>query len=376
MQDRSKEDTLDRVSPPLAELPTPALLLDLDKLEANLDRMAAKCKRLDVTLRPHIKTHKSPHVARMQAQRGARGITVSTLCEARNFAEAGFDDITWAFPIPLNRIDDAAELGQNLTLRLLVDSAEAIHALELAGGPSRALLKVDCGYHRAGVDPTSAKAMQLAQRIASSDNLVFDGILTHSGQAYDAVGSSELARVAEHERQVMVAFAERLRERGIEVPTVSIGSTPAMSAVESLTGVSEARPGNYAFFDGMQVEIGSCAVSDCALTVLSSIVSSSAEHSIIDAGALALSKDPGHSSLKPPSFGCGYLDYTGGSLDPKLNVFALSQEHGWLSGCHAVGSRLRLLPRHSCLTAAHFDEYIVVRGEEVLDRWPILRGRD
>ena len=368
------------MSPRLADLPTPVLLLDLDRLESNLDRMAARCKRLGVALRPHVKTHKSPRIGRLQAQRGARGVTVATLFEAQRFAEAGFHDITWAFPIPLTRIREAIELSHEITLRMLVDSAEAIDALEQANEslrrPRRTLLKIDCGYHRAGVEPESTEALELAARIARSSKLDFDGILTHSGQAYDTVGSDQLARVAEHERRVMVAFADRLREQGIEVPTISVGSTPAMSAVETLDGVTEARPGNYAFFDGMQVDIGSCQVSDCALTVLSSVVSSNPEHSILDAGALALSKDTGHTGVNRPSFGFGFLDYGAGTLDPNLDVFSLSQEHGWITGSHPVGTQIRILPRHSCLTAAQFDDYTVVRGDEVVDRWPILRGRD
>ena len=360
----------------LTDLPTPSLLLDLDRLEANLDHMARKCRRLGVALRPHVKTHKSPAIARLQAERGARGITVATLHEARRFAEAGFDDITWAFPIPLTRVDEAAELSRAITLRLVVDSPEAIGALEGTGAPLRVLLKIDCGYHRAGLDPESDRVVELAERIKQSRSLSFEGILTHSGQAYSAVGPSELAGVAEVERRVMCALAERLAARGLEVPTISVGSTPAMSAVENLDGVTEARPGNYAFFDGMQVALGSCTAGDCALTVLASVVSSRAGHSIIDAGALALSKDADHSRSGQARYARGFLDYEAGALDPRLQVFALSQEHGWLTGRHSVGGRLRLLPHHSCLTAAHFDEYVVVRGQEVVDRWPILRGRD
>ncbi|MCP4204759.1 MAG: DSD1 family PLP-dependent enzyme [bacterium] len=364
------------MSPNLADLATPALLLDLDKLEANIATMAEKCQRLGVALRPHIKTHKSPRIARMQLESGAQGITVATLFEAERFAEAGFDDITWAFPIPLSRVRQAVELSRKITLRLLVDSAEAIDALEQADAALRVLLKIDCGFHRAGVDPESGQALALAARIASSDRLVFDGILTHSGQAYRATGQDQLARIAEHERQVMATFAKRLGGQGIEVPTISVGSTPAMSAVENLEGVDEARPGNYVFFDGMQAQIGSCRIANCALTVLTSVVSSGHEHAILDAGALALSKDAGHSDLNRPSFGCGFLDYDAGSLDPNLKVFALSQEHGWITGSHPVGKRVRLLPQHSCLTAAQFDEYTVVRGDEVVDHWPILRGRN
>ena len=106
------------------------------------------------------------------------------------------------------------------------------------------------------------------------------------------------------------------------------------------------------------------------------MISTGRNHSILDAGALALSCDPGRSEIQRPSFGCGFHDYAAGVLDPKLCVFALSQEHGWLTGAHPVGKRIRILPQHSCLTAAQFDEYVVVRGDEVVDRWPILRGRD
>lgn len=360
----------------LADLPTPALLLDLDRLERNLERMAARCRRLGVALRPHVKTHKSPRVARLQEQLGARGITVATLYEARRFAEAGFEDITWAFPVPLSRIDQAIELSREVTLRLVVDSTEAIDSLGRCREPLHVLLKVDCGYHRAGVDPESAGSVDLARRIADAPDLSFEGILTHSGQAYAVHGTRELAKVAEHERAVMSGFAERLRDAGLEVPTVSVGSTPAMSAVESLEGVTEARPGNYAFFDAMQVEIGSCSPAECALTVLASVVSRASDHSILDAGALALSKDAGISDSNRASYGRGYLDYAAGAFDDGLDVFALSQEHGWIRAGRPVGTRIRLLPQHSCLTAAHFDAYTVVRGDAVLDRWPILRGRD
>ncbi len=362
--------------PPIDALPTPTLLLDLDKLENNIASMAATCERLGVALRPHIKTHKSPRIARMQSDAGARGITVATLYEARQFAEAGFEDITWAFPVPLSRIDQAVDLSRQITLRLVVDSAEAIEALQSTSASVGVFLKIDCGYHRAGVDPAEPEAFELAQRIEDSGTLRFQGILTHSGQAYCAHGRAELASIAELERSLMADFAERLRSQGIEVPTVSVGSTPAMSAVESLEGVDEARPGNYVFYDGTQAELGSCNVADCAVTVLTSIVSSGRSHSILDAGALALSKDPGCSDIHRPNFGCGFHHYESGTLDPRLRVFSLSQEHGWLTGSHAVGTRIRLLPQHSCMTVAQFDEYVVVRGDEVVDRWAILRGRD
>ena len=357
-------------------LPTPALLFDLDKLEANLARMAERARRLGVALRPHLKTHKCVEVARRQAAHGARGVTVSTLFEARVFADHGFDDLTWAFPLVPSRLAEAAELADRVTLRLVVDSAPAVEALEASGRAFHVFLKVDCGYHRAGVDPTGDAARELAERLAGSGRLVFDGLLTHSGHAYKASGREERLAVARQERDVMVTCAERLRAAGVEVPVVSVGSTPAMTAVDHLEGVDEARPGNYALFDHTQAALGSCEVADCAATVLTSVVSRppGGGHAVVDAGALALSQDPGPAGEQ--GFGRVFADYGAGRLEAELRLTALSQEHGIVNGRPPVGDRLRVLPNHSCLTVAHFDVAHVVRGEEVVDRWRIWRGRD
>jgi D-serine deaminase-like pyridoxal phosphate-dependent protein len=361
----------------IQDLPTPALLLDLDVLERNLRRMSERAAALGVALRPHIKTHKSIEIAQLQRSLGTSGITVSTLYEARVFADHGFDDVTWAFPVILTRLDEVRELADRITLRLVVDSAEAIDALEGLGRPLHVWLKVDCGYHRAGVDPESPRAVELARRLAGSPSLTFDGLLTHSGHAYHGHSREEIAAIAEAERAVMAGFAGRLREQGIAVPAVSVGSTPAMSVVQSLDGVTEARPGNYCFYDFMQVALGSCGVRDCAVTVLASVVSCRPGdgRSVIDAGALALSKDLGPDRPERPTLGEVFADYDAGALDGEARVLSVSQEHGILSVPQPVGSRLRVLPNHSCLTVAQFDEYAVVRGGEVVDRWKIWRGR-
>ncbi|HEY2824172.1 MAG TPA: alanine racemase [Gemmatimonadales bacterium] len=361
----------------LADLPTPALLVDLDKLEANVTHMAGRAKSLGVALRPHVKTHKCIEIGRLQRDHGASGITVSTLVEARAFADHGFDDITWAFPVILTRLTEARELAERITLGLVLDSAEALAALERSGFPFTTWIKVDCGYHRAGVDPHSDDALRLVERLAKSKALRFAGLLTHSGHAYHARGTDEIRAVAEEERRAMTDFAARLGKAGIAVPAVSVGSTPAMSQVQQLKGVQEMRPGNYVFYDYMQTVIGSCGVRDCALTVLASVVSNQrgTNHSVIDAGALALSKDAGLETYPQATMGELYEDYPSGTLMAGSRVVGLSQEHGFVSGVLPVGTRVRVLPNHSCLTAAQFDGYDVVRGDEVVDRWPIWRGR-
>ena len=356
---------------------TPALLLDLDVVERNLERMAARAKQLGVQLRPHAKTHKCPELGLRQIAHGAVGLTVATLAEAEAFADAGVADITWAFPIDPTHIVHAQRIAArpNLTLRVLTDDLETAQAL--GGSGLHVWLKVDCGTHRAGVDPTSPYAIRVARELAREDNLVFDGILTHSGHSYKTRNKEEAAGVAEEERLVMVQFAHRLEVAGIKARAISVGSTPAMSAVHDLTGITEARPGNYVFYDRTMVEIGCCEPQDVGVTVLASVVSHQpgADHFVIDAGALALSKDLGPTHLDlAPSFG----DIRGHHA---LHVASLSQEHGVVRGSRRalrelkVGDRIEIVPNHSCLTVACFDDYHVMRDGREIDRWRISRGR-
>ena len=372
------------------DIPTPALLLDSGALERNVAAMAEKVERLGARLRPHVKTHKCIEVGRLQQRHGARGITVATIVEAKDFAEHGFDDITWAVPLIPSRLDEVIALAKRITLRVLVESDAAVDALEsaakAAGVPVHTWLEVDSGYHRSGVDPDGAAALALAQRIANNKHLVFDGILTHAGHSYHARDLDGRRAAAREEREATVAFAEKLRRSGNKVPSVSVGSTPTLSATESLAGVNEARPGNYVFYDWMQAAVGVCAPSDVAVSVLTTVISHREDlpHCIVDAGALAMSKDGGPSAPDlRRGLGPVYAGLTGAALEPRVNLASVSQEHGFVSGPrdsdvrgrYKVGERLRVMPNHSCLTAAMFDEYWVVSGETVTDRWRILRGR-
>jgi D-serine deaminase-like pyridoxal phosphate-dependent protein len=309
----------------------------------------------------------------MQRDLGGRGITVSTLEEARAFADAGFDDITWAFPVIPGRISEARPIAERSTLRLLVDSREAIEALERDGFPFHVWLEVDSGDHRSGADPGSDTALGLARALADSASLLFDGILTHAGHTYRAADQAARRAAAGEERDVMVGLASRLRDAGIEVGGISVGSTPGMTAVDHLHGVTEARPGNYAYFDATQVALGACETQDCALTVWASVVSSGRDHAVVDAGALALSKDVGPAG-EGPSMGRLFAEYETGRLREERLV-SLSQEHGVVGGSLEVGSRVRILPNHSCLTNACFDRVHAVREEVVVDVWRVWRER-
>jgi D-serine deaminase-like pyridoxal phosphate-dependent protein len=264
-----------------------------------------------------------------------------------------------------------------VTLRVILDDLDTAKAL--AGSGLHVWLKVDCGYHRAGVDPSSRYALEVARELGAERGISFDGILSHSGHAYRTRNKQEAAQVAEQERQVMAWFAELLRKDGLPVRGVSVGSTPAIVAAESLSGVTEARPGNYIFYDRTMVLIGCCEPRDVAVTVLATVVSHQpgASHFVVDAGALSLSKDlgPTHLGLEP-AFG----EVKG---HPELKVASVSQEHGVIRAAAAaaiegkfkVGQQVEIIPNHSCLTEAHFDEYVVIEGGRVMDRWHIERGR-
>ena len=372
----------------LAGVRTPAALVDLDALERNCARMRERAARLRVTLRPHIKTHKCVEIARIQHGGIVGPLTVSSLAEARAFAAAGFRDMTYAVPVPFPAIPEAAELlRQGVRLNLLLDHEAALWELEAFGSSQGVrfpvFLKVDCGYHRAGVDPEREESVTLAARVARSPHVHFEGLLTHAGQAYHCTHREEVLAVAEQERAVMARFAAKLRSAGVRVPEVSAGSTPTCCAAEDWTGVTEIRPGNYAFFDVFQAAIGSCSLADAlAFAVLATVIGHYPERGgmLLNAGALALSKDPGPTQHDPA---CGFgipCDLSGKPIQG-LRLKSLSQEHGEamvsdpsVYDRFPLGSTLRILPNHSCLAAACFESYLVLRNGEVVDEWRSARG--
>jgi D-serine deaminase-like pyridoxal phosphate-dependent protein len=315
-----------------------------------------------------------------------RAITVSTLAEARAFAKHGFSDITYAVPIERGKFAEAIELLQSgVKLNLLTDDAATSRALDEAASKSGVkfdvFVKIDCGTHRVGVEPHTAEAVEIPRQISDAVNLHFAGILTHAGHSYNAHSKQEILEVARHERDSMVELATRLRAQNIEVPTVSIGSTPTMSCVDHLDGIDEIRPGNYIFFDAFQATLGSCAFSDTALTVLTAVNHRDEKRRrlVVDAGAIAMSKDRGPVGLDSA---CGYghvLDIDGNETG--MRVTSLSQEHGEIEAGESeffagikVGDRLRILANHSCLTAAQHSHYHVIENGQIVDRWEINRG--
>jgi D-serine deaminase-like pyridoxal phosphate-dependent protein len=365
----------------LDDLTTPCLVLDLGILKRNLAAMAAAVARHPgLMLRPHLKTAKSREVARLAAP-DFGPITVSTLAEARYFAEGGWRDQIYAVGITPRKLDAVAALNAaGAEVKVITDDPEAARAIAAHPGPLRALIEVDIGEGRGGVTPESdalpAIAAALGPRLA--------GVLTHAGHSYLGRSAEEMAAVAEVERAGVVRAAERLRAAGHRVEIVSLGSSPTALHGRSMAGVTEVRAGVYMFGDLFQAQLGTHAPQDIAVTVLASVIGRKPERNavLLDAGALALSKDRS-TQAAPKDYGFGLmLDRESRRSFGEAILTRTHQEHGEVQGDGPlpfgrlpIGALVRVAPNHTCLTAAAHDRYHVVEGgQEVIAVWDRVNG--
>src|ERR1044071_5517787 len=209
----------------LETLKTPGLVLDIGKVKRNAAEMSRRIKQFGADLRPHIKTHKCIEVARIQTAGHSGAVTVSTLAEARAFAANGFSKITYAIPIEPGKFAEAIAISKDCELSLITDDIDVPDQLNDAAKQANVqlnlFLKVDCGYHRCGVEPTSPEAIEIPRRISNASNLRFAGILTHAGHSYNCRTKAEVSALAKHERDLMANFGEQLRKEVGETPIVS-----------------------------------------------------------------------------------------------------------------------------------------------------------
>jgi len=379
------------------DLSTPALLVDDDRLNRNLDRMQAKADANDVALRPHGKTHKSPALARRQIDRGAVGLTVATLPEAEAFAEAGVDDIRIAYPvIGEERYERLLAVAETATVSFTVDTEAGIRQasrfFDDAGATVDVLLEIDVGHGRCGVPwDAEEETIRLAETITDAPGLDLAGILTHAGQAYHGPHNGEskteaLRRAGREERERMLEVAARLDAAGVEGVNpdafeISIGSTPSLTHFENAERdgfqITEIRPGNYVFNDAMQVDLASAELDDCALSVYTTVVSkrrdpSGTERVYVDAGKKVVTTDqgPGMERYGTVLYNARYM-----RPHPHAVVTGLSEEHGWMrvpgGATFSVGDRLRIVPNHACVTVATQENLYVTDGDEVTETWSV-----
>jgi len=348
------------------ELDTPALLFDLDVVERNIEEMAAVARDAGAALRPHTKTHKSPEIAGMQIDAGARGLTVAKVGEAEVMAEAGFPDLLIAYPIVGERkLARLEALLDRAAIRVSLDTVEVAEAIG-AIGVRRAtdiplLVEVDTGLHRMGRAP-GAPSASLALEIARIPGVEVIGLLTHAGHAYRASDEVTLHDAAVGEAEDLLDTAERCARAGLEIREISVGSTPTARVAARVSGVTEIRPGTYVFNDVQQLRLGVASLETCAARVLVTVVARpTAERFLVDAGSKAFSADGGDG---PPWLGRGVV-----LGRPDLTLDFLSEEHGVGhiegGGDLAIGQRLQVVPLHVCSCVNLFDTAAGIRGDRV-----------
>ncbi len=364
--------------PDLTSLPTPSLLLDPARLEANAARMAARAIELGVRLRPHLKTSKCADVARIATRGQFGGITVSTLREAEHFLSHGFRDMTYAVGIAASKLDQVAALmDRGADIGILVDEVETARAIAAHGHAFSVHIEIDTGGERGGVFADDPALPEIVRALAAGPAVEIRGVLAHAGHSYGAADMAGVERIAEEERAGAVAAAEIVRALGHACPVVSVGSTPTALHARHLDGVNEMRPGVYMFGDLFQAGIGSCGLKDLAVSVLATVIRHRKPENrlLIDAGGLALSKDRSTAKL-PRDLGYGVVVEA-----PEMIVADVHQEHGIVESgspidfdAFPVGSRIRILPNHVCMTAAAYDRYHLLENGRIAGEWMRVNG--
>eukprot|EP00761_Pharyngomonas_kirbyi_P003645 gb/GECH01003649.1/.p1 GENE.gb/GECH01003649.1/~~gb/GECH01003649.1/.p1 ORF type:complete len:450 (+),score=87.25 gb/GECH01003649.1/:1-1350(+) len=414
----------------ISNLITPSLILNRSIMERNAQRISEKAEAHNLQLRPHLKTSKSAPV--METAFGGSGrsgpLCVSTLREIEWMANQPFlhhehheyeqdhhqrpiqhnptwQDFTYAVPITPDKLRHVASfLRRGIGVRVITDSLDMASRIGEIGHRENVvvptMIELDCGQHRTGIEPDHPDTVAIAETLHRHPNTDFRGVLTHGGHSYHVQGAAAIQDIAEEERQKAVFAADAIAQRGIDCRDVSIGSTPTVVQGTCFDGVTEIRPGVYLFMDLWMAGLHVCTQDDIALSVLTSVVSSDHGQVVVDAGALALSQDRNTAGW---DFDAGYgrvLDLDGS--DTGLIVKAVNQEHGILGYADGetskriqdeekddgstidntqrlskdlrfpVGTKLRILPNHACMTAAMYDRYHVVGStgdEEVQDIW-------
>lgn len=355
----------------ISELETPAVVVDLDVMDQNLSRMADYCRKHQLLLRPHTKSHKIPELAIRQIASGATGITVAKIGEAEVMLDAGITDILVAYPIiGTEKTRRLATIAEKARITVSIDSEEAALAISQAvsrqGTKVEILVELDVGFHRCGVT-NEADALRLAKKITSLPGLEFKGLMFFPGHFGVPADQRAAMRIGVNEflERVVEAFARE----GMPLATVSGGSTPTAYESDLFHGVNEVRPGMYIFNDRSTAGISAASLNDCALSVVVTVVSTSVPgRAIIDGGSKTFSSDR-YQAGDGAGFGLVKEDHA-------AELEKLSEEHGHLNiqrsdRRYKVGDRLSVIPNHVCTTVNLHDEIYGVRGERVETVWRV-----
>ncbi len=359
-----------------SKIAVPTLLLDRQKCQHNIQRMSDKARRLGLTLRPHFKTHQSSSIGRWFRQAGVDKITVSSLRMAEYFANDHWLDITVAFPVNLLEIDLINRLAAYIRLNLLVESVESVQFLDRhLRHPVGVFIKIDVGTHRTGVEADDEETVnRILEKIGNSRKIRFLGFLAHAGHTYRARGIQQLQTVHEAYLGLLATLREHYLPAFPEL-ILSVGDTPSCSLMEDFPGVHEIRPGNFVFYDVMQIGIGSCSPDDVAVAMACPVVAThpSRNEIVVYGGGIHFSKD--RIVLNGQENYGLMVDWEsdGWRLPVSEPAFlkSLSQEHGIVQASAEQVARtkpgdvLLFLPVHSCMTADLMKHYRTLDGEYI-----------
>ncbi|EGO63344.1 alanine racemase [Acetonema longum] len=351
------------------QLTTPSFLVDLEKFEQNIKETAELCQSNGKKLCPMVKTHKSVEIAAIQQAHGAASFLAGTLDEAEQLVEHGFQEIVLAYPVAAaENITRVIGLAKKAHVMISFDGFEAALQMQnrLAAEKLRMdyLVIIDCGLRRFGVRPE--KVLELARALSKLSALNFKGIATHPGHVYGVSCLSEIAKVAQEEISALETAKNLLSQAGFAVEIVATGSTPTLPFAAQNNTVTTLRPGNYIFYDGIQIALGVVPHDRCSLTVLATVIANPSENLfIIDAGSKCFGLDKGaHSAALLQGYGMI-------KNHPELMVEGLSEEVGKIKATKAtdlkVGDKIEVIPNHAC-AAANMTSFLVGHRNGVIER--------
>lgn len=356
------------------DLDTPCLVVHKSKLKQNIDEMASYARERGISMRPHQKTHKSAEVGKMQIEAGAIGITCAKIGEAEALVDAGVsDNVFLAYQIVgPKKIARLLKLMDRATVSVAVDSVEVAQSLSeacaAAGKTLDVIIEMNTGLNRAGILP-GEETERLAEEVAAMPGLRLKGIMTHEGHVAKAMDEGELDGYGQDAGQAMIETAQRLRDKGIPVDVVSVGSTPGSFSTTKVDGITEMRPGTYVFYDNAIFRFGRIGPERCALRILSTVISRpSPDRAVIDAGSKTLAMD----SAPPGRKGHGYIVEA-----PDAIIARVSEEHGVVefpdgNSTLAVGDVIEIIPNHVCPTVNLQDELFAVDDDGSIEVWPVV----
>lgn len=345
-------------------LPTPAVAADLKQMEENTRRMVQEAAEYGIKVRPHIKPHKSIEIAKMQLELGCRGVTCAKLGEAEVMADGGIKDILIAFPlIGADKMERLKKLAERAEITVIVNSEEGARQLseagEQCGRKIRVLIEVDGGINRGGRKPYG-ETVEFARKIRDLSGIAIKGILYYGGTIYSETTREGFERAADREREEITKTAAMLTEEGFEMGILSGGNSYSSKLPEHLRGVTEVRPGHYLFNDVGQLCSGFAREEECALKVISTVVSRmDGHHAIIDAGSKTLTAD-----VCGKRGGYGYVEGR-----PDIWITKLNEEHGFIESDGEldmeIGDKIAVIPNHACVVPNLADEIYGMRDGRV-----------